>query len=99
MKTAIINVKTEPWVKERAQKVSEEMGLALGSLINGFLHNLIKTRRVEFKAYANEEPSEFMLQAMAEAAEDEKQGRVSPAFADPKKALAWLDKEAKKHAD
>ena len=93
MKTAIINVKTEPIVKAHAQQVAKEMGLALGSLINGFLHNLIKSRRVEFTAYAHEEPSEFMIKAMQEAVADEKQGRVSPSFNNAKKASSWLDKE------
>ena len=99
MKTAIINIKTEPIIKLRAQKIAQEMGLALGSLINGFLHNLIKTKRVEFTAYKHEEPSEFMIKAMEEAIEDEINDRVSPAFDNAKEAGTWLDKEAKKYAD
>ena len=99
MKTAVINVKTDPHIKARAQKIADEMGLALGSLINGFLHTLVKTKRVEFKAYAYEEPSSFMINAMQEAEEDEKKGRVSPAFENAHDANDWLDKEAKKYAD
>ena len=99
MKTAIINIKTEPQVKTRAQKVADEMGLALGSLINGFLHNLIKTRRVEFTAYSNEQPSDFMIKSIKEAEADEQQGRVSPIFKNSSDASMWLDKESKKYAD
>lgn len=99
MKTAIINIKTEPQVKTRAQKIADEMGLALGSLINGFLHNLIKTRRMEFTAYSYEEPSNFMIKSLKEAGEDEQKNRVSPVFKNSDDALVWLDKKSKKYAD
>ena len=42
MKTAIINVKTKPITKARAQKVADELGFGLSTLINGFLNQLIK---------------------------------------------------------
>lgn len=95
MKTAIINVKTEPEVKTRAQKIADEMGFALGSLINGFLHNLIKTKRVEFTAYEHEEPSEFMIKALREAEE----GPISPRFDNADDAIAWLKNPKRKYAN
>ena len=99
MKTAIINIKTKPMVKTRAQKVAEEMGFGLSTLINGFLNTLIKTKTVTFTALPKEEPSEFMIQALKEAEEDVKAERVSPRFDNAKDALAWLHKESKKYAD
>ncbi len=99
MKTAIINIKTEPIVKLRAQKIAQEMGLALGSLINGFLFILINTRRAEFTAYAHEEPSEFMIKAMEEAIADEINNKASTVFDNSKDEAAWLYKEAKKYAN
>jgi addiction module RelB/DinJ family antitoxin len=99
MKTAIINIKTKPIVKTQAQQIAEEMGFGLSTLINGFLNQLIKTRRVEFSTYPKEEPSEFMIKALKEAEEDVKEGRVSPRFDNTKEAIAWLRKESKKYAN
>jgi len=74
MNTAVINIKTEPQVKKKAQVVAEEMGISLSSLINGFLRHLIKTKTVTFTA--REEPSPWLIQALKESREDVKAGRV-----------------------
>jgi len=94
MKTAIINIKTKPQTKKRAQKIADELGLSLSAVINGFLNQLIKTKKVEFSAYPAENPSEYMIQALEEA----KKSPTSPEFDNAKDALAWLNKEAKKYA-
>ena len=72
MNTAVINIKTEPQVKKKAQVVAEEMGISLSSLINGFLRHLIKTKTVTFTA--REEPSPWLIQALKESKEDIKRG-------------------------
>ena len=74
MNTAVINIKTEPQVKKRAQVVAEEMGISLSSLINGFLRHVIKTKTVTFTA--REEPSAWLIKALKESREYIKAGRV-----------------------
>lgn len=46
MNTAVINVKTEPKVKEEAQEVASMLGVNLNSLINRYLKHFIKTKSV-----------------------------------------------------
>lgn len=88
MNTAIVNVKVDPVVKRKAQKVAGEMGLSLSALVNGFLKHLIKTKTVTFSA--SEEPTPYLLRALKESKEDVKAGRVV-SFQNPKDALTYLD--------
>lgn len=96
MKTAVINFKTDLKTKEMAKKVAEDLGFSLGSLMNGYLHNLIKKREVNFSLDERLEPSNELIQALKESSEDIKKGNVSPGFKNSKDAIAWLKKEIKK---
>lgn len=96
MNTAVVNVKVDPSVKKEAQKVAKELGLSLSGMINGFLKHLVRTKTVHFSL--NEEPSEYLLQALAESKEDIKRGRVSPAFDKADEAVDWLKNPKKKYA-
>ncbi|MBI2641530.1 type II toxin-antitoxin system RelB/DinJ family antitoxin [Candidatus Roizmanbacteria bacterium] len=89
MNTTVINIRTQVSVKKSAQKVAEELGLSLSSLINGFLKHLIKTKKVTFSV--REEPSEYFIRAIKEAEEDVRKGRVSPSFTNAGDAIAWLN--------
>lgn len=88
MNTVIVNVKVDPAVKRKAQRVAEEMGLSLSALVNGFLRHLIKTKTVTFTA--SEELTPYLLRALKESKEDIKAGRVV-SFKNPKDALSYLD--------
>ena len=90
MNTAVIITKTEPQVKLKAQKVAKDLGISLSSLINAWLRQLIKTKTVVFSA-ADEEPTQYLLDALKESGEDIKAGRVSPSFGNAEDAIAWLD--------
>lgn len=48
MQTAIIHIRTDPEVKIKAQKIAKELGFSLSSLLNAWLHHLIKTKTVTF---------------------------------------------------
>lgn len=89
MNTAVVNVKVDPQVKQEAQKVAKELGISLSGVINGFLKHLIRTKSIHFSL--NEEPSDYLIRSLRESREDIKAGRVV-SFADPNKALAFLDK-------
>lgn len=90
MNTAIITVKTTPETKKRAQKVSEELGISLSSLVNALLKQVVRTKTITLST-ANEEPTEFLLKSLQESKNDKKAGRVSPAFDTVEDATSWLD--------
>lgn len=48
MKTAIINIKTDPETKQKAHKVASELGIPLSNLLNAYLHELAATGSVHF---------------------------------------------------
>lgn len=75
MHTAVIITKTEPQIKMKAQRVAKDLGLSLSSLINAWLRQLIKTKTVVFSA-ADEEPTQYLLDALRESKEDIQAGRI-----------------------
>jgi addiction module RelB/DinJ family antitoxin len=89
MNTAVINIKTDAKLKTQAQKVASDLGFSLSSLINGYLNQLIKTRTIHFST-TEENPSEYMIQALRESEEDRKVGRYK-SFNSTDKALEYLD--------
>lgn len=89
MSTAVINIKTDPKVKAKAQKIASELGFSLSALINGYLSQLIKTKTIHFTA-SEETPSEYMIQALKESEEDRRKGRYV-SFGDVDDAINWLN--------
>ncbi len=96
MKTAVINIKTEPQVKAYAQNIAEMLGLSLSDIINGYLHQFIRTRSVHFEL-GDEIPSKYLQKVLKESEEERKKGEVYK-FDKPKKALNFIDKLIKKHS-
>ncbi len=90
MNTAVINIKTHPLVKAKAQAVASELGFSLSALVNAYLRQLIKTKTVTFSV-ESEEPSKELIQMLKESKADIEAGRVSPGFSNTKDAIAWLD--------
>lgn len=91
MNTAVINIKTEPQLKAKAQKVAQELGFSLSTLIKGYLKQLVKTKRITFSV--DEEPSEYLLSVIKKAKENRKKGKGSPTFDNAKDAIKWLEKQ------
>lgn len=89
MNTAVIITKTDPRVKKQAQQVASELGISLSSLVNAYLKQVVRTKRVEFDL--GEEPSEYLKVTIKSAEENYKQGKVSPAFSDGADAVKWLE--------
>lgn len=98
MNTAVINIKTDPKVKAKAQKIASSLGFSLSALINGYLNQLIRTKTVHFSV-TEEVPSEYMIQALRESEEDRKRRRYK-SFRSADEALEFVDKiidESKKN--
>ena len=88
MNTAIINIKTQPETKAKAQQIARQIGVSLSSLLNAYLRKLVRTKKVEFDL--GEEPSPYLIKILKKADKDIKAGRVSPAFDDVEDAIKWL---------
>lgn len=91
MNTAVINIKTQPEVKAQAQKVARDLGLSLSSLINGFLKQFVKTKKVTFSL--DEEPNEYFKRTLAKARKNWKEDKGSPVFHTGKEAVKWLEEQ------
>lgn len=89
MNSAVINIKTNPQVKAKAQKVAEELGFSLSSLINGYLKHLVKTKAVHLNT--SEEPSDWLIKILKENEKDKKAGRISPSFDNIEDEFKWLN--------
>jgi len=91
MDTAVINIKINPTLKKQVQNIAEKLGINLSSLIKGYLKQLVRTKTVSFSL--EEEPSDYLLQALQESREDIKTGRISPTFHNANDAVKWLHKK------
>lgn len=93
MNAASILIKTDPKVKEKAQKIAEDMGISLTSIINHYLKHFIQTKSITFTA--NEEiPTQYMIDSLKQSEDDVKAGRVI-SFDSGKDVLDYLDQEIK----
>lgn len=96
MKTALITVKMEPEIKEKAKQKASEIGLSLSSVVNGLIYSFIKTGKVNFGAESYE-PSEYLIEAIKDAEEERKKGWVSPSFDNVEDSLKWLENPNRKY--
>jgi len=86
----ILNFKTDKALKEEAKKVARELGLPLGTIMNHYLKELVREKRVLYTTHPV--PSSTVvaeLQKMSTEARDSE--NISPAFSDAKTAAAWLN--------
>jgi DNA-damage-inducible protein J len=90
MNTAVINIRTDVEIKKQAQMIAKELGISLSSLINGFVRNLVRTKRVEFDLI-EERPSEYMIKTLRESEADFDKGDYN-SFDSADKAVGFLEK-------
>ncbi|KKR27356.1 hypothetical protein A3A64_04900 [Candidatus Gottesmanbacteria bacterium RIFCSPLOWO2_01_FULL_48_11] len=91
MNTAVINIKTDPKVKKKAQAVVERLGFSLSSVLNAYLRKLIRTRTVEFSDDVHLELTPWAKRMLKQSEKDTKAGLVSPKFSNVKDSIAWLN--------
>lgn len=91
MNTASILIKTEESTKNQAQQIAREIGVSLSSLLNAYLKQLVRTKRVEFDL--GKEPSEYLKSTIKKAEENYRKGKISPAFKTGDKAVKWLEEQ------
>jgi|ERR1035437_343907 addiction module RelB/DinJ family antitoxin len=89
MNTVAILIKTDPKIKEKAQKTAEEMGISLTSVINHYLKYFIQAKSITFTAGV-EAPNQYMTDALKQSEEEYAAGK-SITFASKKGAHSYLD--------
>jgi addiction module RelB/DinJ family antitoxin len=90
MNTTSLHIKIEPAVKERAQKIADELGLSLSSVVKVLLKQFIRTKQLSVGL--REIPNASLRKELQQAEEDIKAGRVI-SFASGKEVLDYLDRE------
>ncbi len=79
MSTVII-IKTDPKIKKEAQKILKEFGLSLSGVLNGYLRQIVRNKKVEFQLVTENgftvEEEQAMLQDIEETMQGYKSGRV-----------------------
>lgn len=74
MSKVTINIKADMVIKTKAQKVAADLGMPLSTIINAYLHQLVRTKRVDFAM--DSEPTPYLKKAIKEAEADYKAGRT-----------------------
>lgn len=89
MKT-ILNIKTEKSVKLAAREVAGELGLPLGTILNAYLKQFVRTREV----YLSSAPTMTAeLERIIETARHDysEKKNISPIFTSAKDAIVYLE--------
>lgn len=85
----MINIKADREVKERAQRVAQELGLPLSTIINAYLRQFIRNKEVHFFVEGELKPS--VKRRLDRLHKDVKEGKnLSPAFHSVKEMDAYL---------
>lgn len=85
----MINVKLDPLVKLKAQKIAKEIGIPLGTLINIQLKQFIRYKSVTLSTIPTMTP--YLEKILDQVEKDKKTGKnFSPAFSDAESAIAYL---------
>ncbi|MBI2607805.1 MAG: type II toxin-antitoxin system RelB/DinJ family antitoxin [Candidatus Doudnabacteria bacterium] len=88
MKTQII-IKTDKEVKKDAQKIAQNLGLPLSTVINAYLKDFIRNREIKLSLEPKLRPE--VEKFLKKASEDFRKGRnISPVFTSTKKMLDYL---------
>ena len=77
MKT-ILNIKTDVEVKKETQEIAKELGLPVSTIINTFLRQFIRDKKVTFSTFT--EPSNYLKKIINEAEINLTKGDVEGPF-------------------
>ena len=90
MRTTVINVKTDKDVKKSAQKVAEELGLSLSTVINAYLRQFVRNKEIHLTTAPR--MSAELEEFLGYVEEDIKKKRnLSPVFSSGEEMDRWLD--------
>ena len=91
MKT-LLNIKMDVEVKKGVKEIAEELGLPLSTIVNAYLKQLLRERRVSFMLPLK--PNTKTLKLLRQARADYKKSKnISPVFERAKDAIAYLHRQ------
>jgi addiction module RelB/DinJ family antitoxin len=85
----LINIKTDIKLKKEAQEVSRELGLPLGTIINAYLRDFVRQKRVVFSVPF--EPNQRTQKLLEKIQQDLKTGKNATKPLAYDEAVAYLD--------
>lgn len=90
MAKTIINIKADPEVKIKAQKIARELGMPLSTVINAYLKQFIRTKEVHFSVEGTLKPA--VKKRLDRLAKEAREGKnLSPAFGSAEEAIRYLN--------
>ena len=90
MNTAVINIKTDPKLKKELKEVAKGLGLPVGTIINAYLRELVRERRVVFSVPPPlNQRTKRLLQSIDK---DIRAGKNAYGPFSPKEAMEYLDR-------
>jgi len=89
--TAIINVKTDRRLKREAQSVSRELGLPLSAIVNAYLRDFVREKKVVFSSHPV--PNQKTRRFLERIRSDRKGGKNIAGPFTYDEAIAYLDAE------
>jgi len=93
MAPIVISVKTDKELKEKAQEIAKEMGFPLGTLINAYLRQFVKSKTVYFSVGTSKKMTEALEKEFEQIELDiQKEINLSPEFENMEDALKYLKK-------
>lgn len=88
MKKAVINFKTDEKTKKEAQKVANDMGITLSTVLNASLRDFIEKKSVTISL----EPTAYLKKVIQEVEKDINESKnISPGFTTSKEMDVYLD--------
>jgi len=90
MQQAVINIKSDPMLKKQASTAAARLGLPLGTILNNYLRQFVRERRVVFEEAFT--PNKATAKRLLAAERDIAAGRnLSPIFNTKEEFYKHLD--------
>ncbi len=86
----VLNIKTDKEVKESAQQVARELGLPLGTILNAYLRELVREKRVLFSVPPT--PNRWLRGLLKKVRSDARTKGKSARPLTYEEAIAYLDR-------
>lgn len=90
MHQAIINIRSDPVLKREASTAAARLGLPLGTILNNYLRQFVRERRVVFEEGLT--PNKATARRLLAAEKNIAEGKnLSPVFSNSKEFFKYLD--------
>ncbi len=89
MNKTVINIKIDKNLKEEAQKVAKELGLGLGTIINAYLRELTREKRVVFSVFP--EPNDNLKKLLKKIKSEKNNSKKISSSLNYKEAINYLN--------